>query len=94
MVLWLLDLFGDEQPLTQAGYLNRPFVVRVHEQRPWDEPYPTDRPPRTETDVMVLHRLRAWLQSVGALRKRGKVLRRTQRGATMATDVYRRHGRF
>lgn len=86
-VLWLLDIFGDEQPLTQAGYLNRPFVVSVHEQCPWDDPHPTDRPPRTETDVMVLHRLRAWLQGVGALRKWGKVLRRTQRGGAMATDA-------
>jgi hypothetical protein len=86
-VMWLLDLFGDEQPLTQAGYLNRPFVVRVHEQHPWEDEYSTDRPPRTETDVMVLHRLRAWLEGVGALRKRGKVLRRTARGASMATDA-------
>lgn len=86
-LVWLLDIFGDEQPLTQAGYLNRPFVVRVHNEHPWEDPYPTDRPPRTETDVMELHRLRAWLQSVGALRKRGKVLRRTPRGTAMTIDA-------
>ena len=69
-------------------------VVRVHEQRPWDDPYPTDRPPRTETDVMVLHRLRAWLQSVGALRKRGKVLRQTQPRRHDGDRRRRWHGRF
>jgi hypothetical protein len=36
--------------------------------------------------VIVLHRLRAWLETAGALRKRGKVLRRTERGAAMAHD--------
>lgn len=85
-VMWVLDVFGDEQALTQAGYLNRAFVVQVHEQHPWEDPFSFDRPPRSETDVNVLHRLRAWLESAGALRKRGKVLRRTERGAAMAHD--------
>ena len=83
---WLLDVFGDEQALTQAGYLNRPFVMLVQEQRPWEDPFASDGPPRTETDVIMLHRLRGWLESVGALRKRGKKLCRTKRGAAMATD--------
>jgi hypothetical protein len=82
----LLDLFGDQQPLTQAGYLNRPFVVRVHEQQPWEDPFRTPRTPRSEADEIVLHRLRGWLESAGALRKRGKVLRRTERGAAMTND--------
>jgi hypothetical protein len=83
---WLLDVFGDEQALTQAGYLNRPFVVLVQERRPWEDPFASDGLPRTETDVIMLHRLRGWLESVGALRKRGKKLRRTERGAAMAAD--------
>jgi hypothetical protein len=85
-VTWLLERFGPEQALTQAGYLNRAFVVEVHEQHPWDDPFRTRGTPRSETDVIVLHRLRAWLEHTGALRKRGKVLRRTERGATMADD--------
>lgn len=85
-VTWLLARFGEEQAPTQAGYLNRAFVVGVHEQHPWDDPYRTRGAPRSETDVIVLHRLRAWLDTAGALRKRGKVLRRTERGAAMADD--------
>jgi hypothetical protein len=84
---WLLEVFGDEQPLTQAGYLNRSFVVMVHHERPWDEPFPSRRPPRSETDEITLHRLRDLLTSMGALRKRGRSLHRTRRGATMAADA-------
>lgn len=83
---WLLERFGDEQALTQAGYLNRAFVVQVHEQHPWEDRYRPRGAPRSETDVIALHRLRAWMESAGALRKRGKVLRRTERGAAMARD--------
>lgn len=85
-VTWLLERFGDEQVLTQAGYLNRAFVVAVHEQDPWEDEFRGPRPPSSETDDPILHSLRGWLQAAGALRKRGKVLRRTERGASMATD--------
>jgi len=85
-VTWLLELFADEQALTQAGYLNRAFVVQVHEQPPWEDPFRTRGAPRSETDVIVLHRLRAWMESAGALRKRGRVLRRTKRGDAMTRD--------
>lgn len=85
-VMWVLELFGDEQALTQAGYLNRAFVVQVDEQHPWEDPFRTRGTPRSETDVVPLRRLRGWLESAGALRKRGKVLRRTERGAAMARD--------
>lgn len=83
---WLLEQFGDQQPLTEAGYLNRSFVLRVHEHHPWADRYPTRGVPRSELDLFGLHPLRSWLESVGALRRRGKVLRRTRRGAAMATD--------
>jgi hypothetical protein len=69
-VTWLLERFGGEQTLTQAGYLNRAFVVQVHEQHPWEDPFRTRGTPRSETDVIVLHRLRAWLESAGALLER------------------------
>ncbi len=93
-VTWLLARFGDEQALTQVGYLNRAFVVDVHEHHPWDDPYRTRGAPRSETDVIALHRLRAWLETAGALRKRGKVLRRTERGAAMAEDPLLAWGAF
>lgn len=83
---WLLEVFGDEQALTQAGYLNTAFVRRVHADPPWDDPFASDAPPRTETDAIVLHRLRAFAETIGALRHRRGRLRRTARGAGIATD--------
>jgi len=84
-VVWLLQRFGSEQALTQAGYLNRPFVLAVNADRPWEHPFDTGAP-RLETDEITLHRLRSFLEGAGALRKRGRVLRRTKRGAAMAVD--------
>lgn len=83
---WLLEQFGDEQALTQAGYLNRTFVVAVYDDGPWDDGFRGTQPPHSETDAPFLYALRGWLQSAGALRKRGKALRRTKRGASMASD--------
>lgn len=85
-VTWLLERFGDEQALTQAGYLNRPFVVAVHHEAPWDDQLRGTQPPSSEADYPALLTLREWLQSAGALRKRGKAMRRTERGASMAAD--------
>jgi hypothetical protein len=84
-ITWLLQRFGSEQTLTQAGYLNRPFVLAVHAERPWDDPFDTG-PPRSETDEITLHRLRGFLEHAGALRKRGHALQRTKRGTAMAVD--------
>ena len=85
-VTWLLERFGDEQALTQAGYLNRAFVVAVHAEAPWDDDLRGTQPPSSEADDPALFALREWLQSAGALRKRGKAMRRTERGASMASD--------
>ncbi len=85
---WLLDAIGDEQVLTAAGYLNKAFVLHAHAHRPWLDPFPdpSGKPPRSEVDDITLLQLREWLQTVGALRKRGRVLRRTKRGSEMASD--------
>ena len=85
-ITWLLQRFGSEQHLTQAGYLNRTFVLAVHAERPWEDPFDTGRPPHTETDEITLHRLRDFLERAGALRRRGRVLQRTKRGTAMAVD--------
>jgi len=84
-ITWLLQRIGSEQALTQAGYLNRTFVLAVHGERPWDDPFDTG-PPRSETDEITLHRLRGFLEGAGALRKRGYALQRTKRGKAMAVD--------
>lgn len=83
---WLLEEFGNEQALTQAGYLNTAFLRRVHQDQPWSDPFATGAPPRTETDAIMLHRLRALLVTIGALRKQGRTLQRTSRGAAMTAD--------
>jgi len=83
----LLELFGDEQPLTQAGYLRPAFVREVHEAHLWDRDEELFRgAPRTELDEPTLHRLHGFLVGAGALRKRGKALKRTKAGTAMATD--------
>ncbi|MDE0115852.1 MAG: hypothetical protein OXT07_04455 [bacterium] len=85
-LVWLLDRHGDEQPLTQAGYLAPSFVRSLQDERPWELALPLDREMRTEGDDMVLLALREWLQLAGALRKRKSKLKRTTAGAAMAAD--------
>lgn len=83
---WTLDLIGAEQSLTQSGYLNTAFVRRFHVEKPWEDPFPLRTPPRSEADEMTLSRLRGLLGSMGAVRKRGRILKRTKRGGEMAVD--------
>lgn len=85
-LVWLLNRHGDEQPLTQAGYLAPSFVRSLQDERPWELALPLDREMRTEGDDMVLLALREWLQLAGALRKRKSKLKRTTAGAAMAAD--------
>lgn len=84
---WLLTRIGDEQRLTQAGYLTPAFVRQAHAEQPWEEPFPMRGTPRTESDAITLSRLRAVLESIGALRKQRTKLQRTSRGAAMAADA-------
>jgi len=85
-LVWLLNRHGDEQPLTQAGYLAPSFVRSLQAERPWELALPLDREMRTEGDDMVLLALREWLQLAGALRKRKSKMLRTTAGAAMAAD--------
>ncbi|MEO6989169.1 MAG: hypothetical protein ABI239_11040 [Aquihabitans sp.] len=80
---WYLDRFGPEQPLTQAGYLNTAFVAQLHTEQPWDDKFSHGSPPRSETDARDLHGLRLRLETIGALRKYSKVVKRTARGTEM-----------
>ncbi len=85
-LVWLLERWGDEQPLTQAGYLKPAFVQSLQADRPWSHPWPLDRPVKTELDDPVLHQLRGWLLRVGALRKHKATLRRTPLGREIASE--------
>ncbi|WP_423919016.1 hypothetical protein [Candidatus Poriferisodalis sp.] len=92
--MWLLAQFGEEQALTAAGYLTQSFVRAVQHERPWSYSIEPDRPPRSETDDVVLLELREWLQQAGALRKRKGTLHRTAAGADMAVDHSKAWGRL
>lgn len=83
---WFLELFGPEQPLTAAGYLNRAFVIRCHDEQPWEDRFSKGPLPRSETDAATVFRLRPLLELIGALRKSGKFLKRTAKGTKMITD--------
>jgi len=85
-IVWFLEIFGDVQPLTQAGYLRLVIVQRLHREAPWDDSFPTDRPPRCEVDAVLVHRFRWWLQSAGAIRKHKNTLRRTRLGDAAGSD--------
>jgi len=85
-VMWLLERMGDEQPLTSSGYLSPAFLRLIHDGKPWDDPLPADRPPRSEADAPMLRLLRSQLMAMGALRRQGSTLKRTARGKAMATD--------
>lgn len=85
-LVWLMQRWGDEQQLTQAGYLKPAFVQSLQADRPWQDPLSLDRPVRNELDDHVLHDLRGWLQRVGALRKHKAGLRRSPLGRDMASD--------
>jgi len=85
-IVWFLEIFGDVQPLTKAGYLRPVIVQQLHSEAPWDDPFPTDRPPRCEVDAVLVHHFRWWLQSAGAIRKHKNTLRRTRLGAAAGSD--------
>ncbi len=83
-LVWLLERWGDEQPLTEAGYLKPAFVQSLQTERPWTDPF--DQPVKIELDDHVLHDLRGWLQRAGAVRKHKASLRRTPLGRNIAAD--------
>jgi len=86
-VQWLLHQWGNEQPITEAGYLKPAFVQSLQADRPWAHPFGRDVTVKKELDDVVLHNLRGWLQGIGALRKHKATLRRTPLGRAMAADV-------
>ena len=88
-LMWLLDRHGDEQPLTQAGYLKPAFVKSLEAGRRWDLKLPPGYQVRNESDDIVGLALREWLRHAGALRKRKSKLMRTTAGAAMAADPAR-----
>lgn len=82
---WLLGQFGNGVPLTQAGNLNRAFVLASADRFGWDTDF-DDRPPRTEHDVTDLHELRVLATGLGLARKSGRKMILTPEGRRLAAD--------
>lgn len=84
-VSWFLDRVDQGADLTQAGYLPTAMVREGWERFAWELGW-TDRPPRTEMEVIRLHELHRLLRRLGAVRRRGRVLGLSPRGRRMRND--------
>lgn len=84
-VTWFLDRVDEGAPLTQAGYLPTAMVREGWERFAWDLGW-TDRPPRSETEVVQVHELHRLLRRLRAVRRRGETLRLSQLGRSMRDD--------
>jgi hypothetical protein len=79
---WLLELAAEPggAELTQSCYLARATVVAAVEQFGW---WDWEKPPRSEADVHQLSTLRDAANRLRLLRRRGRRLRLTTRGADL-----------
>ncbi|MGQ0847744.1 MAG: hypothetical protein ACT4OP_01245 [Actinomycetota bacterium] len=84
-VTWFLERVEFGAQLTQAGYLPPAMVREGWERFSWDLGW-TDRPPRSETEVVQVHELHLMLRRVGTIRRRGRDLRLTTSGRRMRND--------
>ena len=89
-ITWFLDGVDQGARLTQAGYLPTTLVREGWERFSWDLGW-TNRPPRSETEVVQLHELHVLLRRLGAVRRRGRDLRLTRcwAGACEVTPRWR-----
>ena len=79
--LWLLELGLDGIALTQTGALNRALVHEAAERWPGWWNAEIHGPPHRETDVALLHELHHQLRHLRLLRRAGRRLLTTARGA-------------
>jgi hypothetical protein len=81
-LIWLLGELRDGVTLTQKGNLNRGFVQAAAARFDW----PFDKPPRHEDDLFLLQELRALARRMHLLRRTGRTVVLTKRGATLLSD--------
>jgi hypothetical protein len=70
-VTWFLERVELGAQLTQAGYLPTTIVREGWHRFSGDLGW-TDRPPRSETELVQLHELHLLLRRIGAVRRRGR----------------------
>lgn len=84
-IAWLLGQAGSGTRLTQAGYLPTALVREGWERFDWSLGW-TDRPPRSESEVVQLHELHQLLRRLGAIRRRRSDLTLGTLGRQMMDD--------
>lgn len=84
---WLLGLCdGDGAGLTASHYLDRALVVEGVGRFPQWWPDWHDKPPRSESDVFQLSKVRDYLQRRNWVRRKGRTLRLTPLGRQLVAD--------
>ena len=84
-IIWFLGRVDEGARLTQAGYVPTAMVREGWERFSWDLGW-TDRPPRTEMEVVQLQEIHILLRRLGAVRRRGRDLRLSRLGTSMRDD--------
>jgi len=84
-ITWFLGRIDEGARLTQAGYVPTAMVREGWERFSWDLGW-TDRPPRTEAELVQLQEIHILLRRLGAVRRRGRDLRLSKLGVSMRDD--------
>ena len=84
-VAWFLEAVDAGVRLTAAGYLPTAMVREAANHFNWSLGW-TDRPPRSQAELEPLMEIDGLLHGIGAVRRRGKELKLTERGRRMLSD--------
>ncbi len=84
-VTWFLETVDAGVLLTAAGYLPTAMVREAANHFDWSLGW-TDRPPRSQAELEPLMEIDELLHRIGAVRRRGKELKLTERGRRMLSD--------
>ena len=84
-IRWFLETVDSDVRFTEAGYLPPVAVREAAALFDWSLGW-TDRPPRGQADLEPLMEVDGMLRRIGAVRRRGKMLKLTERGRHMLDD--------
>lgn len=84
-ITWFLETIEAGVRLTAAGYLPTVVVREAADRFDWSLGW-TERPPRGQAELEPLLEIDGLLRRIGAVRRRGKTLKLTERGRRMLAD--------
>ena len=84
-IRWFLETIDADVRLTAAGYLPPAVVREAADHFEWSLGW-TDRPPRSQAELQQLMEIDELVSRIGAVRRRGKTLKLTERGRRMLAD--------